>query len=565
MFGQEKPNAILPRPNVLEGVPTKRHFLSRLGQLDNERQPFIPEWIDITDLTQSRRGRFLTKDRTPRRHKKIINNTATLARRTLASGMMSGASSPARPWYKLGVGDPDLAEYQPVKLWLETVQRRMNMVLAKSNFYNGLHTLYGDLGDIGNASMIIDENFHNVINCTVLAPGEYYWAVSETGVVDTVYRDYTSTVRQLVERYGKNVSRYVMNLYDTGNYEQYIDVLVAIEPNMRQIEGMRGPQGMKYIQVELEKNDEDDNKLLRRTGRNEWPAPSPRWDVMAGDVYGNGCGLDALGDNRGMQTLERRKAQGIDKMMTPPTQGPLSTQAAMVSHLPGGHTFTPAQSRATISPVYQVPPEGINAAGQEIQRHEKRIDRAYYSDLFLMMAQSDRREITAREIVERHEEKLLALGPVLERLHNELLNVSIDRVFGIMARAGLFPDPPQELKSGMELQAQYISVLAQAQQAVAIGGIERVAGFVGNLSAIYPEARHKFDALQAIDEYANSVGVPVTIIRGDDDVDKLIQQDNQAAQAAQATAAAPGLAQSAQVLADTEVTPDSLLGQLVGA
>jgi hypothetical protein len=555
----------LPRPRVIDDLLPKKHFLSRYKGLDAEFSFFRDEWEDIVNYIHPRRGRFLTGNKTPNRMNRIINNAASIASRTLAAGMMSGASSPARPWMKITTPDSDLNEYQPVKLWLETVQRRMYMVLAKSNFYQALHTSYGDLGDLGNACFVIDEDYNSVINCTIFSPGEYRWAIGPDGRVNTVYREFTMTVKALVDKYGKRVSQSVRNLYDAGNYDFSVNCLLAIEPNFQQIKGIPGPRGMPFVQVIMETAGDAD-LLLETRGRHEWPAPSPRWDVMSGDIYGNGCGLDARGDAMALQELERQKGRGIAKMMTPPTQGSLQSKNAMPSHIPGGHTLTQSGQRggATIGPLYEIRPESITVAGNEILQHEKRCQTAYYADLFLMLAQSDRREITAREVEERHEEKLLALGPVIERLHTEGLNVSVDRTFAIMYRAELFPPAPQELK-GMELQTEYISILAQAQRAVAVGSIERVAGFVGDLSAVYPSAKNKFDANQAIDQYAQNVGVPAQIIRSDDDAQKISDQEAQAAQAAQAAAAAPGVAQSAQVLADTTVTPESLLGRIVGA
>ena len=107
----------------------------------------------------------------------------------------------------------------------------------------------------------------------------------------------------------------------------------------------------------------------------------------------------------------------------------------------------------------------------DIAEVQGRIKEAFYANLFLMLAESDRREITAREIDERREEKMLMLGPVLERLHDELLSPLVARVFNIMARNGQLPEPPRGL-DGRGLQVEFISILAQAQKSVATAGIE---------------------------------------------------------------------------------------------
>ena len=93
------------------------------AQLENERASFLSHWKSLADFILPRRPKFNTYDvnRGERRSQNIIDSTATLASRTLRSGMMGGVTSPARPWFKLTTPDPDLAESGEVKNWLATV------------------------------------------------------------------------------------------------------------------------------------------------------------------------------------------------------------------------------------------------------------------------------------------------------------------------------------------------------------------------------------------------------------------------------------------------------------
>ena len=128
---------------------SKRHHLDILkNQLDSERSSFISHWRDISDYILPRRSRFSITEanRGEKKNQKIIDSTATLAARTLRSGMMAGITSPARPWFRLTTPDPDLAEFGAVKKWLDDVQRIMATSYLKSNLYNILPVMYGDLG-----------------------------------------------------------------------------------------------------------------------------------------------------------------------------------------------------------------------------------------------------------------------------------------------------------------------------------------------------------------------------------------------------------------------------------
>lgn len=179
-----------------------------------------------------------------------------------------------------------------------------------------------------------------------------------------------------------------------------------------------------------------------------------------------------------------------------------------------------------------------------------------------MLANSNRSQITAREVAERHEEKLLMLGPVLERLHNELLDPLIDRTFNIALAAGIFPEIPVELQD-TELRVEYISVLAQAQRLVASAGTEQLAGFVAQLTNIWPEARHKFNPAQAIDDFSAALGTAPDLVRGDDEYDEIIQAEQQQQQQAQQQQEAMAAADTMQKMSATTLSAEeTALGQL---
>ena len=179
-----------------------------------------------------------------------------------------------------------------------------------------------------------------------------------------------------------------------------------------------------------------------------------------------------------------------------------------------------------------------------------------------MLANSDRRQITAREVAEKQEEKLLMLGPVLERLHNELLDPLIDRTFSILQKAGVLPPPPPELQ-GKKLGVEYISILAQAQRMVAVGGLERLTDYTISLAQIYPEARHKLDPLQLVDEYGAAMGVNPNVVRADDKAKEIIAQEQQAQMQAMQQEQAAAAAQTAKTASETSTTGDNALSTIL--
>jgi len=243
----------------------------------------------------------------------------------------------------------------------------------------------------------------------------------------------------------------------------------------------------------------------------------PRWSVTATDIYGTSPAMDALGDVEQLQAQERDKSLAIQKMVKPPLNVPATLRTnSVVNPLPNGTTFYDLAGGPTppvATPLYQVQPR-LAEMQQDMDRVRQRIRDAFYVDLFLMISRIDRAGITATEIDARREEKLLMLGPVLERLHHEFLDPLIDRVFAIASRAGLIPPPPAAL-AGQRLRVRYVSMLAQAQRAVATGAIERLCSFAGSLAAADRSVLDKIDLDQAVESYAEAIGLDPRLLRAD--------------------------------------------------
>jgi len=541
-------------------------FVRRWADIKNERSTYFGHWEELSEYILPRRGRFLASKRNDgsKKNGKIVDSTATMAIRTLSAGMMSGITSPARPWFRLATPDPTLMEVAEVKQWLFQSEKRMREIFSRSNLYNSLQTVYEEMGVFGTAAMLVQEDHDDVIRCYPFTAGEYGLANSDRLNVDTFYREFQLTVSQTVQWFSKeNCSDEVNGMHKNGQLDKWVDIIHVIEPNHARETNKRDSKNMLYRSVYFEKGGRGD-KLLGDSGYEEFPVMAPRWHVTGVDIYGRSPAMDVLGDVKMLQIEQKRKAQGIDKMINPPMQAPSSLRGQAASVLPGGVTYVDSMqgTQGGFRPTYEVNPR-LAELQQDIAETQNRIQHGFYSDLFQMLTLSNRRQITAREIDERHEEKLLMLGPVLERLHSELLDPLIDRTFNIMIRNNLVPPAPEEL-NGVDLRVEYISVMAQAQRAIGTGAIERLAGFVGNLAAAKPEVLDKFDADQSVDEYAEMLGVPPKIVVSDDDVLSLREQRAQAQQQQQQMEQVNQGAQAAKVLSEADTEGNNVLSNILG-
>ena len=540
--------------------------LQRWASLKNERSSWMTHWREISDHLLPRSGRFLATDRNQggKRHSNIYDSTGTRALRVLAAGLMAGMTSPARPWFRLTTSDPELDESAAVKEWLADTTRVMQMVFAKSNTYRALHTMYEELGAFGTAASIVVPDFKGVVHHHPLTAGEFAIATDGRGVVDTMYREFQMTVAQLVGEFGLAAcSPSVQNLYETGAYDQWVTVLHAIEPRSLRDTSQKDSKNMPWRSIYVELG-QTEGKPLRESGFKSFPALCPRWATAGGDIYGNSPGMEALGDIKQLQHEQLRKAQAIDYKTRPPLQVPTAFKNHAIDTLPGGVSFVDAAS----------PSGGIRTAFEinldlshllaDIQDVRERVKGSFYADLFLMLANGSNGQMTATEVAERHEEKLLMLGPVLERLHNEILDPLIEMTFERMVEAGIVPPPPEELQ-GRELNVEFVSMLAQAQRAIATNSIDRFVGRLGELATIKPEVLDKLDADSWADAYADMLGLDPELIVPGEKVALIRQQRAQAQQQAQQQAAMAQGADMAQKLGSVDTGGQNALTDMTRA
>ena len=554
----------------------KSALYRRFVKLENDRSSFRSHWMEISDYIAPRRGRYLIEGQNSRGRKrttKIIDSTGTQALRVMAAGLMSGMTSPARPWHRRRVRD-DLMDNGDVRRWLAQVEMIERSILHKSNFYNAIYTVYTELGAFGTAPLYRQPSFDDVIRFRPLTAGEYVIAENDQGVVDTLGRHFTMSVGQIVQKFVHNpmtgemdwsgVSKTTKRLWDQSNYDELVEVLHFIEPRLMgdRDTSKKDALNMPFKSCYFELASESD-ELLMESGYRKFPAYVPRWDVLSGDVYGRCPGMDTLGDIKQLQHQQKRKAQAIDKMVNPPMVAPTSLKGKPSTVLPGQTTYVdPMQGGQGFVPAYQVQPR-ISELQVDIAEVQNRIQRGFYADLFAMMINSDRRQMTATEVVERHEEKLVLLGPVLQRINVELLDPLLDDVFEYALEAGLLPEPPEAL-AGEELEVEYISLLAQAQQAVAASSLERVMGFAGNLVAVFPDIVDGINSDEALRQYSEILGTSPDVIISDEELQAKRQARAEEQQQMQAMQQASQLAQGAKVLSETDTQNPNALTDLLG-
>ena len=536
--------------------PTKlRKHKQLLAAMDTERATWFPHWREISDYYLPRRYPWLRTAKenktASRRNRKLLTSASTMAIRTLASGMMNGITSPARNWFSLRIPgfDQETLTHES-KVYLEEVERRMMLVLAESNFYNSIAMLYLEWCTFGTASMSIEEDFYDVVRCYNFPLGEFYLSTDSTGRVSRHGRRFVRTVEQAVEQFGEDkVSDSVLADYKKGGAALFNTLEIAhLIEEVPADETSEFPSRWRNVYWEVAKSS---NKYLQMTPLYEWPTVSPRWELLGDDSYGTSPAMDALADTIELQVLLEERAKGLAKQISPPLIVDQQLRNRPKALGANGITYAATfNSNFGAKEAYkvQVPLQDI---AMDIAELKRAIQSTCHNELFNMISQLDTVR-SATEIDARREEKLVHLASVLERFYNEGLDPALKRVFGIMQRADLLPEAPQELDEA-SIEVNYISVLTDAQRASGTITIERFLQFIGGIAPVYPEATRIPDVEELIRSYADGIGIKPKGIKSREDVQAAAEAENAQAELAQSAQVGNDMAQGAKVLSETEV------------
>lgn len=538
----------------------RERVLRRWERLKVEREPYVSQWLEISRHITPASGRFLyTKSKTNEgrdRWNRIYDSTAVRAANILQAGLMSGMTDPSSQWFSLTTGSPDLDESQAVKVWLDDVQRIMEMAFTQTNIYQALQHTWREVGVFGVAAFVIVEDPVYSFVAHPLVCGEYCIGCDFRGRPDTLYRRFTMTAGQLVSRYGRDrVSRAVLTNYDEGKVDEPFVCIHAIEPRFdrdpSKLDNRNMPWRSVVIQVD---HDEDASGVLDESGYRDFPAVVGRWGASASDVYSEEApGMMAIGDALQLNHHQVQKGNAVDYMVNPPLIMPADARDNEVDFLPGGRSYIDNPGAGNqVQPAFAVNLP-LGDLREDIADVRSRINSAFNVDLFMMIANAGHGQMTATEVAERHEEKLMMLGPVLSRLNEEVLRPLIERCFDILARQGQLPPPPEELR-GQKLSVEYTSMLARSQRAIRANSLDQFVSRVMQAAQVNPNILQKLNAFNLVDEYADYFSVAPSVVVPTDEAQAAIEQQQQAqqqqAQAEQMQQSADALAKLGRVPSD---------------
>lgn len=505
-----------PRPAAEDTLPQADipALARRWRALLERRAPWDTAWQSLADHFLPTRCRLNPEEESrPLLNHRLVDATGILAMRTLAAGLQGGMTSPARQWFRLSLDDADLADSRAGQLYLDEVERRMRVLFQRSNFYNTMHTLYAELGTFGTAFVFELADPRHGFRFLPLCAGEYALDTDAARRVDTVFRRTSMSLRQLEEAFGLPALPHSLRRAARRTPDLRRTVVHAVFPRRQVRPGKLAPHCLPVASVYWLEGQEGQAVPLRVSGFRDFPGFGPRWDVAGNEVYGRSPAMDALPDCRMLQQMGITTLKAIHKAVDPPMSVSAGLRAVGLDLTPGGINYVdsvPGQSPLAATPLLQLKPD-LAQSRQAMQAVQEQIRAGLYNDLFRLILEG-RSKVTASEIAAREEEKMVLIGPVLERLHDELLIPLMDRTFALMQRLDMLPLCPPELQ-GRRLKVEFVSLLAQAQKLVGSGATQHYLDLTLRAASAWPEALDSVNVDHLLDQYARDLGLPVHVTR----------------------------------------------------
>jgi hypothetical protein len=549
-----------------------------VNSLKDARVSYEAHWREIADYFLPYRLRLQLSDfnRGDRKNTRIYDSTALAAVETLESGVMAEAMDQSSKWIRFTTKDPERSEFGPHREWLDRLGDLALGIMDGSNVYVTTPTVIGNMAGFGTGAMSLEEVFNGqVIYTEPLETGTYWTAQDEYGAVNAMYSEYRMTIRQLYAKFGREaeLSTRAQQMIDKSDWEQWVDVGHLVYPNEDYDQARPSAKHKQFASCWFEIGSYStgaapiEDKFLREGGFDSFPYMVGRWEKAAREVWGIDCpAMKCIGDNKGLQVLQKRVAQMVEKGANPHWLAPAGLRGTLDhGFLPGETSYVSEQNEGkSVRPAHMVDPAWIGPATEREDEFRKRINGHFHVDTFQMLRTLPDKTRTATEVMQRKAEGLKRLVKMYANFQRDIQRPMIDRIVEVVFKQNLIEPPPPDLW-GHELKYEYQGELAQAQKMSSVEPIERVIGDFVELAKIRPDLWDKFNLDQMVDEVATRLGVPATCINSDEVTASIRQQRQKALEAQQKVAMMEQASKAAKNLAQSPMDGENALTKLVGA
>jgi len=492
-----------------------RQLKDNLSRLMEKRSNFESHWQEVADLMLPRKAE-ITKERArgDKRHTQIFDATAIHALELLAASLHGMLTSSANRWFSLRFKETQLNESDEAKEWLEDSTQRMYDVISKSNFQQEIFECYHDLIAFGTSCLMIEEDQEDTLLFSARHIKEVYIQENKKGYADTLYRRFKIPAQSAVSKFGfENVSKEIQNIANKNPFDD-VELVHVVRPRADFDPNKKDKKNMPFQSIYFEYGS---GHIISIGGFLENPYVIPRYLKASTEQYGRSPGMNALPDVKVLNKMVENSLKAAAKQIDPPLLIPDDGMLAPIRMSPGSINYYRSGSRDRIEPL-NINANNTITINSENQRRDA-INKMFHIDQLVV---TENRNMTATEVIQRQEEKMRILGPVLGRLQSELLSPLITRVFNILLRNGLFIQSPDILQQ-QELKIEFVSPMALAQRGQELQSLMRGLEIFGSLAQTMPVMDY-VDENGLVKNIIDILGLPAKVIKSDSEVEEIRAQ-----------------------------------------
>ena len=495
-------------------------------------------WQEIGDLVLPRQSDISTR-RFPgeKRQEKVFDSAAPLALERFASAVQSYVAPQGSKWHGLKALPDDLNEDETAREYFDDVRDLLftYRLAPVANFYSQLHEVLMSLGAFGTGVMYVGEQTRG-FRYRAIPIAEAYIGENAVGQVDQIDRKYMMTARQMAQMF-KVLPANVTRALDKEPDKEFT-VLHCVMPRSDYSEVKADAKNMPFASFYLEF---ESREILDEGGFKKFPYGVARYVTAPGEVYGRSPAMTVLPTIKMANAISKTMIRAAELQAFPPTLVGDDGALGRMSLAP--HSVIAGGLNAQGQPLVQSMQIGSNPnLGADIlQQQHGVINDAFLVTLFQILVESP--QMTATEVLQRAQEKGALIGPALSRLSTDLFGPMIEREIDMLGSRNLLPQPPDAIiEAGAKYEVTYDSPLTRAQKSEEATSVMRLVEWTAANAPLFPRLIRRIDEDEALTIIHAATGAPQKVLRSDEEVDAMEEQDAQKQAAATALETAPAAA-----------------------
>jgi len=365
----------------------------------------------------------------------LYDSTALMAAYKMTSGIFSYLMPVGVKWFEFIASPYELNNDKTVQEWLSTATAITHQEIWRSNFQREMFITIRSMIVFGTGVLSVEKIGDDIVFKSHHI-GYMFFDDNNRGEIDTVYRQIFYTARQAYQEFGDNVSKSIKKALDAGQLNEKFEFVHACEPNENFDSSKLNASNKKvrslYICI-------DDREIVKESGFDELPYFVARFSRAPQEIMGRGPAIEILPEIKMLNRMKKTFIESAEKAVNPPLIAeddgvvgqPVTSPGGMIYVRPGAMEPKPLNTGMNVQ---------LNA--EIIAQQQEVVKEAFFNDLFQALAQH--RNMTATEVVERVEEKIVHLAPAITSLQKEIFSPLIKRIYNLLLRAGKIEPPPIE-------------------------------------------------------------------------------------------------------------------------